>query len=264
MLHETGQVMALSFYDPDEKVKNTDEIRMVFSHDSNLSFTLVLPPKPLNTFAKKKPKAELFIEGFQADEEASAATDSPYWTGPKTLGRSIKKSIEDFTGALSRENLDEIIASCTKSALKKRFLSLFSKRDYSEKEILEKLLDDGYQAEDVSLLIQKAKEGKLVSDERFADVFIRSKLAIGWGSQKIERELHKKGIVLDEVKGWPEEYFEKTDEVERALGLLQNRSKFREVSNPYEKCVRFLVGKGYRYDIAKQATNRFIDLLKDS
>lgn len=183
--------------------------------------------------------------------------DQPYWEGPIRVARSIKKAIQSYEGDLSHEKLDEMIATATRTSAAAYINSLFNTRDYAKEEVEDKLLAMGYDKHTVQEIVQKAKEGNLINDERFSEVFIRSKIMDGWGPRKIEQALVKRGIVLNEVKGWPEEFIQQETEVERALMLIKNRSALHK--NPFEKSVRFLASKGFSYDICKQAAQRLVD-----
>lgn len=272
----------VSSYDPDELSQNDNETSIQFKHDAGLVFTLVFPPKVASSFNKRKPPAFLYLkqttekqrkdvagvltaavdDGVNVGAAGAGGTqeDQPYWKGPVRVARAIKKAIQSYEGDLSQAMLDEIIATTSRTHAASYISALFNTRDYAKAEIEDKLLSAGYDKDLVQGIVQKAQDGNLINDERFSEVFIRSKIMDGWGPRKIQQTLAKRGIALDEVKGWPEEFIEQDQEVERAYNLIKHRSALRK--NPFEKSVRFLASKGFSYDICKQATLRLVDELK--
>lgn len=252
----------MSSFDPDENPQNDNETSIQFEHDAGLVFTLVFPPKVASSFNKRKPPALLYLKQT-TDKSAGAGRteeDQPYWKGPVRVARSIKKAIQSYEGDLSQAKLDEIIATTSRTHAASYINTLFNMRDYAKAEVEDKLLSAGYDKDLVQEIVQKAQDGNLINDERFSEVFIRSKIMDGWGPRKIQQALAKRGIALDEVKGWPEKFIEQDQEVERAYALIKHRSALRK--NPFEKSVRFLASKGFSYDICKQAALRLVDELK--
>ena len=120
-----------------------------------------------------------------------------------------------------------------------------------------KLASDGYSIETTDALIAAAVSGGAVNDARFADVFIRSKIYVGWGRQKIERELSRKGVEAESIPGWPEEYFEEGSELERARELASRRRPTGK--NDFQKTVRYLCNKGFSMNIAIDAAKSALD-----
>lgn len=249
----------MSSYDPDETPQNDNETSIQFEHDAGLVFTLVFPPKAASSFSKRKPPALLYLR-HTTDKPAGAGRtqeDQPYWKGPVRVARSIKKAIQSYEGDLSKTKLDEIIVTTSRTHAASYVNALFNTRDYAKSEVEDKLLSAGYAKDIVREIVQKAQDGNLINDERFSEVFIRSKIMDGWGPRKIQQALAKRGIALDEVKGWPEEFISHDQEVERAYALIKHRSALRK--SPFEKSVRFLASKGFGYDICKQAALRLED-----
>ena len=68
-------------------------------------------------------------------------------------------------------------------------LYLLSKRDYSEKEVRTKLKLKEYSSEEIELAIEKAKEHKWLSDERFCSAFLRYRAQQGIGPRRLKQEL---------------------------------------------------------------------------
>ena len=135
-----------------------------------------------------------------------------------------------------------------------RLVDMVSRREHSSKEIEDKLRREGYSQAAASSAVAKGRELRLVSDARFAESFIRMKLACGWGPVRLERELARRGIVLEEVAGWPEEFLDTDDVSDRAAQLLA--TKRIPEKNAYPKLVRFLASRGYPLSVCKDAVSR--------
>ena len=97
-----------------------------------------------------------------------------------------------------------------------RVARLVERRDYSRKEVADKLAEDGYSHSCIDRVVERACSCRLVDDARFADVFIRTKVYAGWGAARIARELARRGVDVSSVEGWPHEYLVLEDEAAAA------------------------------------------------
>lgn len=79
------------------------------------------------------------------------------------------------------------------SAYEKAVMML-ARREHSRHELMFKLTRDDYSADEASSAIDELIAAGLQSDERFCEVFIRSRVARGQGPIKIEAELRERGI----------------------------------------------------------------------
>ena len=157
----------------------------------------------------------------------------------------------------SRAELAYEVKRASLTAGKKRIESLLNRRDYSTKELLNKLRDDGFSSAVSAQLVDDAVASNLVNDARFAEVYVRSKCYAGWGKLRIERELSRKGIDARELPGWPESYFEDEDEKARAIELASRRRLTGK--NDFQKIVRFLCGKGYPMNVSMDAARQVLE-----
>ena len=87
--------------------------------------------------------------------------------------------------------------------------------------------------------------------------FIEERKRRGWGQRKIETELKRRHVVLDDIPGYPEDYFAVEDDLTRASALLAKRRV--PETRGFEKLVRFLMGKGFSYHIAADAVKARLD-----
>lgn len=141
-----------------------------------------------------------------------------------------------------------------KMTLRARAMRYLSIREYSPKELAKKLapyLEDG---DDLMGLIQWLGDQGFLSEERFAEAYVRRRSA-RYGSGRVLRELEMHGVddrTLDEAKSVMAE-----DEFERAFSIWQKKfgSKPADVSEKARQ-IRFLVQRGFSGDIIRRVLNR--------
>ncbi len=73
-------------------------------------------------------------------------------------------------------------------------IRLLARREYSRAELMERLAVKGHDAADIGDCLEALAEQGLQSDSRFAEGFLRSRVARGQGPLKIRGELSRRGI----------------------------------------------------------------------
>ena len=220
-----------------------------------LAWEVRLPGKRSSLSWGSKPKGTLVINPDSGDEERM-----PIPVAVARLLTSKKKADEIHPG--SRAELLYMVGEVARSCARARIERLIDRREYASDEVRRKLREDGYAAKTIDACVTRAQEAGLISDHRYADSFIRSKVYAGWGMARIARELSQRGIDVSQVEGWPYEYLDPDDEPARAYELACRRS----VSGPhaYEKLVRYLMGRGFTSSAAHRAARRVIDERSDA
>lgn len=215
------------------------------------AWTVTLP-EPRQALGSRKPQAQISWEG----PEGTATDQVPVAVARALLkeGEFRERPVRDRADFLGR--LRVLNTRCAEARLR----ALVDRRDYAVHEARGKLVQDGYPGAVVEDVLARAQSGRLLDDGRFTEGFVRGKRGAGWGRRRIEQELQRRGIDPDRLAGWPEEYFSEDDEEERAWALVARRSV--PAKNPYEKTVRFLVGKGYDYGVAKRCARRVLEGLE--
>ncbi len=211
-------------------------------------WTVTFPPRGAGSgFSGPAPKARL--RPGDGDEALQV---------PVAVARAVVKAVrEDPSAALGDGGMGRLVSAASTSCCAKRLTSMVDRRDYSSKEAADRLLRAGYPKDVVDDVCARAREGRLLDDARFAEAFIRSKAYAGWGQRRIEQELSRRGVDATSVAGWPDDFFEGESEFDRAWELVSRRSV--PAKNPYEKTVRYLVGRGYSYDVAKRCAARVLE-----
>lgn len=215
-----------------------------------LSWSVQLPDRKGSGLGQSRPKGAVTI--------VMAGQDAERVVVPGVVARKLRSEIKGGGPVFSSRDdvlahVREVSAACAHA----RMEGLVNLRDYSSKEMVDKLLLDGYEPEVVRPLVARAVEAGVIDDERFARVFVRTKIAAGWGQGKIVRELSRKGIEAERLDGWPHEFFEADDEAERAYGLVSRRRLTGK--NDYGKLMRFLLSRGFSTGVASSAVRRVLD-----
>ena len=137
-----------------------------------------------------------------------------------------------------------------------KILDLLSRREHSQKEIIDKLKDRVGSKQKLFEELNTLSEENLQSDERFAESYTRSRSVKGFGPEKISFELKSKGInenlvdkmVYSDEINWMEiirsEYEKKfnlhnnfsDEDINRAKKfLLQRGFNFEQINKLFEK-----------------------------
>lgn len=124
-------------------------------------------------------------------------------------------------------------------------------REHSRKELSDKLALRGFEHDDIEAVIANMAEQNWQNDDRYAESFIRGRIAKGYGPTRISYELQQRGI----------KNFDLTDQAEEAggwqnLALSVYLGKYGEDSsltpNEWSKRSRFLQQRGFSGETIKQ------------
>ncbi len=133
----------------------------------------------------------------------------------------------------------------------RKLMRLLSVRDRSVKECEGKLSEAGFAEASVGYAIDRALRCNILDDVRYADSFVRAKLAAGKGLKGIVESLSAWGISVECLRGFPEEFVDGEDEVSRACAFIAShptRSK-----NVWKSSYAKLLRSGYDHDSAYRA-----------
>ena len=123
-------------------------------------------------------------------------------------------------------------------------------------EVMKKLTSLGLIPEAIEMLVGELMQFNFLNEERYARSFARGKFRIKkWGRIKIKQELKKREIyskcieyAMEEIDG--DAYYETLKEV------LRKKSQNEKETNLYKrkaKLTRYLVSRGYEYDLIRMA-----------
>lgn len=124
-------------------------------------------------------------------------------------------------------------------------LGLLSRREHSRRELQRKLDRTGYDADEASTALDQLQQQSFQSDERFAQLLVRSRVGQGHGPRRILAELRTHSIADDEAQAALEE--EGTDWT--ALARRLYRRRYGTTASPdrqeTQKRAAFLLRRGF-------------------
>ena len=135
-------------------------------------------------------------------------------------------------------------------------LDLLARREHSVQELREKLLSKTGEdhASLVPDVINALENERLVSDERFAAVFVRYRAGKGYGPQVIRQELRQRGVmaelVAEAIESGEQDWFELARQACRKRFGSRPPKDWPETA----KRLRFLQYRGFSGEQARQAT----------
>ena len=144
-------------------------------------------------------------------------------------------------------------------ALRKSAMNLLGRREQSAFELRQKLLQRFDEASDdqVAQVISRLTDQGLQSDERFADMFVRSRVNKGKGPNLIRRDLEQQSL----TSAITEEALAKNqpDWLQSALAELQKKYDSDDMSDfaMRAKAMNFLYRRGFDSDVASKAVDIF-------
>lgn len=140
-------------------------------------------------------------------------------------------------------------------ATKKRAFSMLEKRDYSVKELTDRLIEKGEPPEAVHALTARLAELGVLDDARYAGLVVRHYAAKGYGTRRIRDELYRRGVpkeLWDEALG---ELPEMDDTIDRLLRVrLRGASADRDM---LRKASAALQRRGFSYEEISAAIARY-------
>jgi regulatory protein len=133
-------------------------------------------------------------------------------------------------------------------------LNYLARREHSCRELETKLLRRGIGAEAASTVVEQLGSENLVSDERYVEAYVRSRVARLFGPLRIRAELRKRGVadtlVERELEAYAGEWFELADQW--AAGRLRNELDRKEQARIY----RSGTNRGFTHEQMMRAIDR--------
>ncbi|WP_047541299.1 recombination regulator RecX [Methylotenera versatilis] len=147
-------------------------------------------------------------------------------------------------------------SSAPEKPLRQRALEYLGKREYSYKELGQKLksyLDENEDADSITAILDDFKTRGWLSDARFTEQMVHARRA-KFGSSKIVHELREKGIESTLIEGAIEQL--KETELASAKEIWQKKYKNAPANrDEWAKQARFLQSRGFGFDTIKKVLN---------
>ncbi|MGM0535124.1 MAG: regulatory protein RecX [Pseudomonadota bacterium] len=135
-------------------------------------------------------------------------------------------------------------------------IRLLARREYSRRELAERLAARGHASESIAQCLDDLAEQGLQSDARFAESFLRSRILRGQGPLKIRVELERRGLDRETIR---HAFAESEQAGEGDWGALACEALARRFTGPGDspreraRRERFLAGRGFDFDQVRHA-----------
>jgi regulatory protein len=131
--------------------------------------------------------------------------------------------------------------------LKQRAVAYLARREHSRAELAKKLSAYGTQ-EEIDSVLNSLQDAKLLSDQRFAAAFVRSR-AERFGAGRLRQELRQRGVE-DELVEQELKVDDLPSEIERARSVWKKKFDTQPGdAREWAKQARFLQGRGFGTDV---------------
>jgi len=171
-------------------------------------------------------------EGTEADTDAAE-------------GRGDDEALAGAVDPATGEAPESVADGDTAQQVYAKALGLLSRREHSQRELRRKLDRKGYAADESAAAVQRLQQQSFQSDQRFAQMLVRSRVAQGQGPRRILAELRTHGIADDDARDALEQ--EGTDWLVLARRVHVRRYGQAVVRDPQESRRRaaFLLRRGF-------------------
>lgn len=138
-------------------------------------------------------------------------------------------------------------------------MNFLARREHSQQELQRKLLNKGFEPIAITPVLRVLVEQGLLSDERFTEAFINSRLHRGSGPVKIAMELQQRGVSDELVRTYLDER-----DTQWTQSAIEVRVKRFGSAIPHDfkeraRQMRFLQYRGFTMSQVQQAVGEEID-----
>ncbi|MCK4675875.1 MAG: regulatory protein RecX [Gammaproteobacteria bacterium] len=132
---------------------------------------------------------------------------------------------------------------------------LLSRREHSAFEIRNKLSQRDFENKEIEQAIVELQQGGWLSDERFAEAYVRMRQKKGFGPVRISIELNERGVKENIIDA----YLRADDDIWLQILNQQYLKKYKnkpiEDYNDKAKRIRFLQYRGFTLDVIYQVVS---------
>ena len=141
------------------------------------------------------------------------------------------------------------------AAAREAAVRLLARREHSTRELEHKLAERGFEAATVSAVLGELVAEGLLSEERFAEAFVASRIDKGSGPRRIQAELRERGLTDELIARYVD--FSDRQWRERAVQVRRKRFGAQAPDELRERArqARFLQYRGFTAEQARVALN---------
>ena len=142
---------------------------------------------------------------------------------------------------------------------KKYLFDMIARRSWTVAAARQYLTAKGYSEESVEKALQIAEQEKCLSDEDYAENYVRDRRGMT-GEYRLRKELKQRGVTDAVISEAIDKQYSASDDYENALALARKRMEGREKSvrtpKVRERVLRYLIWRGYDYEIARKVVEK--------
>ena len=132
---------------------------------------------------------------------------------------------------------------------------MLARREHSSFELHEKLITKGCAPALAVQVVERLKQERLLSDERFIEMLIESRRRRGYGPLRVRQELEKKGIPEDAIEQWLDPFGREWIELLREVRHKKFGGKPPKDFSERARQARFLQYRGFTFDQIQRVMN---------
>ena len=148
--------------------------------------------------------------------------------------------------------LNEIQLESEKSVALDKAMTYLTAAQKTEKQVRDYLYRKGYLPAVVKYVMEKLREYRFVDDKDYAETYVENSSSRK-GKRLIQVDLYKKGISKEQI----EDAMQSLDEESQLSGASAIAEKYMRSKEPtrenFAKAFRYLMSKGFDYDVARKA-----------
>lgn len=148
----------------------------------------------------------------------------------------------------------------------KYLIRLLERREHAASELKIKCIKKGFKPKQIDEALEELQSRNLQNDQRYAEIFTRSKSQIGWGPEKIKLHLVKNGLskefITHALKPFQENSEETQERIHRLLDKRIRKWTGLDDRKLKEKLYRYLVQKGFHTSLILRSLDAFLCYVK--
>jgi len=141
----------------------------------------------------------------------------------------------------------------------KTALRILTGRDHFKAELIHKLKQRGFAADDINRAVAVCERLYYIDDERSARVYVEQLVRRGYGLKRIDFEMNKKGLKGERIQNIISESVSDVDELEGARRILKKYTRRfereKDLIKRRNKIYRFLYNRGFSMDTIRKLLN---------
>ena len=142
-------------------------------------------------------------------------------------------------------------------------LKLIARRDHFRAELVEKLRNKGFEADDIDRAMERLDELNLLDDEAFAGRFVEFRsVDRGWGPHRLANELRRRGVdsrLAERVSRLDDDLHARALETAVRRVLVRAKDGWWRLPERRARLVKSLIARGFTTDVAYEAIGRIVD-----